>query len=643
LFLGLPQGGRLNISHLSLGPFLFIYTLTPSVYDERVIDYIALTPHDPYNDSEVKNMDKLKEKLALLPDRPGVYLMKDVSETVIYVGKAKVLKNRVRSYFTGSHAAKTQALVSNIVDFEYIVTDSAVEALILECNLIKKHNPKYNILLKDDKTYPYIKITGEIHPRLVVVRKVEKDGGKYFGPYPNSTAAQETVRLLNKLFPLRKCTKMKDRPCLYYHLGQCLAPCKFNVERQAYDPIIKQTTALLKSGEAAIIQALQLKMQEEAEKLNFERAKELRDQILHLRQVQEKQKITNADQIDRDVFGYTTQLGLMAVQVFYIRQGKLISRDASIFPFHSDAEEAFQSFVQQFYFTSQARPKEILLPPGTDSETLADWLGIPVKVPQKGMKRDLVEMAGSNAKVALSEHLILMNREEERTTKALDKLGKLLDIPNLRRIEAFDNSNIQGSEAVAAMVVFIDSRPYPSEYRKFKIRSVIGPDDYASMQEVITRRYSRLATEQKSFPDLILVDGGVGQVSSAKKALQGLGLEIPVAGMAKDDFHKTSELVLPTGHAPVILTKGSQEFYLVQRIQDEVHRFAITFHRQRRTKSMLHSVLDEIPGVGEKRRNALLKHFGSLKKLREASPQDFSTLGIGSKLAESILHELNRK
>jgi excinuclease ABC subunit C len=252
-------------------------------------------------------------------------------------------------------------------------------------------------------------------------------------------------------------------------------------------------------------------------------------------------------------------------------------------------------------------------------------------------------MAGSNAKVALSEHLILMNREEERTTKALDKLGKLLDIPNLRRIEAFDNSNIQGSEAVAAMVVFIDSRPYPSEYRKFKIRSVIGPDDYASMQEVITRRYSRLATEQKSFPDLILVDGGVGQVSSAKKALQGLGLEIPVAGMAKDDFHKTSELVLPTGHAPVILTKGSQEFYLVQRIQDEVHRFAITFHRQRRTKSMLHSVLDEIPGVGEKRRNALLKHFGSLKKLREASPQDFSTLGIGSKLAESILHELNKK
>ncbi len=587
-------------------------------------------------------MGSLKEKLALLPDRPGVYLMKDGTGTIIYVGKAKVLKNRVRSYFTGSHDAKTQALVSNIVDFEYIVTDSAVEALILECNLIKQHSPKYNILLKDDKTYPYIKLTGEIHPRLLVVRKVDKDGGKYFGPYPNSTAAQETVRLLNKLFPLRKCTKLKDRPCLYYHLGQCLAPCRFKIDKPAYEPITKQIIALLKGGEDALIKALELKMQEESQKLNFERAKELRDQILHLRQVQERQKITSADQLDRDVFGFTAQGGLMAVQVFYIRQGKLISRDTAIFSFHTEENEAFQSYVQQFYFTTQARPREILLPPGVDSETLAAWLGVPVKIPQKGMKKELVELAANNAKVALNERVTLINREEERTTKALDKLGVLLGIPTPHRIEAFDNSNIQGTEAVAAMVVFIDSKPCKSEYRKFKIRSVTGPDDYASMEEVIARRYSRLTSEGKPLPQLILVDGGLGQVNSANKALLGLGLTIPIAGMAKDDFHKTSELVLPSGYSPVRLPKGSQEFYLVQRIQEEVHRFAITFHRQRRSKSMLHSALDDIPGVGEKRRNALLKHFGSLKKLREADPEDLGVVGIGPKLAELIIQQLNK-
>lgn len=585
-------------------------------------------------------MTVLKEKLALLPDKPGVYLMKDQAGNIIYVGKAKVLKNRVRSYFTGSHDAKTQALVASIDDFEYIVTDSAVEALILECNLIKKYSPKYNIMLKDDKTYPYIKITNETNPRLEVVRKVEKDRARYFGPYPNATAAQETARLLNKIFPLRKCSQLRTRPCLYFHLGQCLGPCKHNIRKETYDNITKQAAALLKGGEDALIQALEEKMLEEAAKLNFERARELRDQVHHLRQVQQKQKITNSDQVDRDVFGFKSDHGLMAVQVFYIRQGKLLSRDASIFPFHSNEEEAFQSFVQQFYFENAGRPKEVILPAGTDTELLSSWLKVPVKVPKRGIKKELVDMAENNAKVALFERLSLINREEERTTKALVKLGQILGISTPHRIEAFDNSNLQGSEAVAAMITFVDSKPSRSEYRKYKIQSVSGPDDYASMAEVVQRRYSRLMSEGREFPNLILVDGGKGQVNAAKKVLEELGLNIPVAGMAKDDFHRTSNLVLPFDSPPVYMEKGSQEFYLIQRIQEEVHRFAINFHKQKRSKSMLHSALDSIPGVGEKRRQALLRHFGSLKKIREARPEDFRPLGIGERLARTILSEL---
>jgi len=583
----------------------------------------------------------LKEKLSLLPDKPGVYLMKDAAGNIIYVGKAKVLKNRVRSYFSGSHDAKTQALVSYISDFEYIVTDSQVEALILECNLIKKHNPKYNILLKDDKTYPYIKITNETNPRLMVVRKVEKDRARYFGPYPNSTAAQDTARLLNKIFPLRKCTQMKKRPCLYFHLSQCLAPCQNNITPKTYENIIKQAAGLLKGGEEALIQALEERMHEEASKLNFERARELRDQVLHLRQVQEKQKITSMDRIDRDVFGFAVEHGLMAVQILYIRQGKLMARDAAVFPYHSEEEDALQSFVQQFYYENAGRPREILLPNGLDAELLAAWLKVAVKTPKRGQKKELVDMAQNNARVALSEHLNLLTREEERTTRALIKLGQLLGIPTPRRIEAFDNSNISGSEGVAAMVTFVDSKPCHSDYRKYKIRSVAGPDDYASMSEVIYRRYSRLNTEDGCFPDLILVDGGKGQVNAAQKVLSELNLHIPLAGMAKDDFHRTSNLVIPGAAAPVPLDKGSQEFYLVQRIQDEVHRFAITFHRQLRSKSMLQSALDSIPGVGEKRRKALLKHFVSLKRIREAQPEEFQVLGIGNKLALVILAKLN--
>lgn len=588
-------------------------------------------------------MSLLKQKLELLPDRPGVYLMKDETGQIIYVGKAKVLKNRVRSYFTGSHNAKTQALVANIADFEYIATDSPVEALILECNLIKEHNPKYNIMLKDDKTYPYIKITNEKHPRLLVVRKVDKDKAHYFGPYPNATAAKETAKLLNKIFPLRKCSQMKKRPCLYYHLGQCLAPCTFPVAQDVYQPIITKISSLLKGGEDALIRALEEKMQEEAANLRFERAQELRDQIIHLQQVMEKQKITNTDKVDRDVFGFAAERGSMAVQILFIRQGKLIARDASISTYHSDESEAFQSFVQQFYFQNAGRPKEILMPAGVDRELFADWLNLPVRVPQRGYKKDLVDMAAKNARLALEEHFNLIIKEEERTSKALCVLGELLGIGIPHRIEAFDNSNMQGTDPVAAMVVFVNSKPCPSEYRKYKIRTVTGPDDYASMSEVLTRRYSRLKAEQKAYPDLILVDGGQGQVNIAKQVLDGLGLHIPVAGMAKDDFHRTSELVLPSPNGSVPLVKNSQVFYLVQRIQDEVHRFAITFHRQRRDKSMLHSVLDDIPGIGAKRRQAILKHFGSLKSIRSASPQDFRTLGIGEKLALSILEHLNEK
>ncbi|MDF2670790.1 MAG: hypothetical protein K0R67_3096 [Paenibacillus sp.] len=644
------------------------------------------------NDQERNEVSiAIGHKLSLLPDQPGCYLMKNRDGTIIYVGKAKVLKNRVRSYFKGSHDGKTQRLVSEIWDFEYIVTSSNVEALILECNLIKQHHPRYNVLLKDDKTFPYIKITNETHPRLEITRKVIKDKAKYFGPYPNGFAAQQTKKLLDRLFPLRKCKTMPDRVCLYYHLGQCLAPCEYEVTQADNDRMVHQISKFLSGGHEQIKDELTRKMHASAEDLDFERAKELRDQIISIDTLMEKQKITVANSADRDVFGYAVDKGWMCVQILYIRQGKLIERRTSTFPYYSEAYDDFITFVTQYYSDNPALPREIFLPSDnvtapsetaaataaaaqpseisiaaalSSEEALADaaegqalesetpvskdtrealegWLKVKVLQPQRGLKKQLVGMAIENARVGLEEKFRLIERDEVRTVKAVENLGNWLGTDTINRIEAFDNSNIQGTDPVSAMVVFVNGKPDRGEYRKYKVKTVQGPDDYETMREVIRRRYERVLKENLPLPDLVVVDGGKGQISAALDVLENeLGLYIPVCGLVKDAKHKTAQLMVGDPAEIVPLPRDSQEFYLLQRIQDEVHRFAITFHRQTRAKSMVASQLDSIAGIGEKRRKALLKHFGSIKKIKEASIEDFRPLGIGEKLAGEIIRAL---
>ncbi|MBG9734759.1 UvrABC system protein C [Paenibacillus alvei] len=654
-------------------------------------------------------LERIRNKLALLPDSPGCYLMKNREGTIIYVGKAKVLKNRVRSYFNGSHDGKTQRLVSEIRDFEYIVTSSNMEALILECNLIKQHHPRYNVLLKDDKTFPYIKITNERHPRLEVTRRVLKDKAKYFGPYPNAFAATQTKKLLDRLYPLRKCKTLPDRVCLYYHIGQCLAPCEYEVTEAQYEEMVQEIAKFLSGGHEEIKKELQRKMEEAAEEMQFERAKEYRDQLIAIRAIMEKQNINTSDQLDRDVFGFAVDKGWMCVQILYVRQGKMIERHATKFPFYGEAYADFMSFVTQYYSENPALPKEILLPDselfvtsaaqndaeeeessgtasvagvdtqddsvdtqddssianeheqsrieeidegannGTDdgiagAEALQQWLNVKVHIPKRGLKKQMISMAMENARVALDEKFKMQERNEDRTLRAAERLGEAVGIDNARRIEAFDNSNIQGSDPVSAMVVFIDGKPAKKEYRKYKVRTVQGPDDYETMREVIRRRYERVLKEQLEMPDLIIVDGGKGQMSAALDVLENeLGLTIPVCGLVKDNKHKTAQLMAGDPPEIVPLSRDSQEFYMLQRIQEEVHRFAISFHRERRAKSMVVSALDSIPGIGEKRRKHLLKHFGSLKKIREASVEEFRQIGIGEKLANTILAALQQE
>ncbi|KGX89047.1 excinuclease ABC subunit UvrC [Pontibacillus litoralis] len=587
--------------------------------------------------------EHIREKLAVLPAQPGCYMYKDKYGTIIYVGKSKALKNRVRSYFTGAHDAKTTRLVREIEDFEYIVTSSELEALILEMNLIKKYDPKYNVLLKDDKTYPYLKITAERHPRLIVTRNIKKDKGKYFGPYPNVIAARETKRLLDRIYPLRKCNTMPDRVCLYYHMHQCLGPCQYDVADEQNQAIVEEISRFLNGGHKEIKDTLKEKMYQASEQMDFERAKEFRDQIQHIDSVMEQQKMILNDQVNRDIFGYSYNKGWMCVQVFFVRQGKLMERDVSIFPFFDNAEETFVSFIGRFYMhQNHPKPKQVLVPVGIDTEMLKQLLEIDVHVPMRGRKKELVKLAYKNAKIALEEKFTLIEQNEERTIKAVEKLGETLHIETPHRIEAFDNSNIQGTDPVSAMVVFIDGRPNKKEYRKFKIRDVEGPDDYETMREVVRRRYKRVIKEQLPLPDLIMIDGGKGQMSAAQDVLENeLGLDIPLCGLAKDDKHRTSELLYGFPPAVVDVDRQSPEFYLIQRIQDEVHRFAITFHRQLRGKSVIHSQLDDIPGVGQKRRRLLLKHFSSLENIRKAEISDLTKLGIPIQVAEAIHRHLN--
>lgn len=580
----------------------------------------------------------IKSKLELLPTSPGCYIHKDKNGTIIYVGKAKNLRNRVRSYFRGSHDTKTEALVSEIVDFEFIVTESNIEALLLEINLIKENKPKYNIMLKDDKSYPFIKITNERYPRLIITRQVKKDGGLYFGPYPDVGAANEIKRLLDRIFPFRKCTNPPSKVCFYYHLGQCMAHTVCHKDEAYFKGMEQEVSDFLKGEDDKIIDELKLKMNTAAQNMEFERAAEYRDLIQAIGTLRTKQRVMAKDLQNRDVFGYYVDKGWMCVQVFFVRQGKLIERDVNLFPYYNDPDEDFLTYVGQFYQEkSHLIPNEILIPHDIDEEAVKALVDTKVLKPQRGEKKQLVNLAIKNARVSLEQKFNLLEKSMEKTQGAIENLGKLLQIPTPVRIESFDNSNIMGTSPVSAMVVFINGKPSKKDYRKYKIKTVVGPDDYASMREVIRRRYSRVMRDGLTPPDLIVIDGGQGQVNIAKQVIQEeLGLDIPIAGLQKNDKHQTHELLFGDPLQVIELSRTSQEFFLLQRIQDEVHRFAITFHRQLRSKNSFSSQLDGIEGLGPKRKQLLMKHFKSLTKIKEATVDEIVTVGIPRAVAEAV-------
>lgn len=586
----------------------------------------------------------IKSKLELLPTSPGCYIHKDKNGTIIYVGKAKNLRNRVRSYFRGSHDTKTEALVSEIVDFEFIVTESNIEALLLEINLIKENKPKYNIMLKDDKSYPFIKITNERYPRLIITRQVKKDGGLYFGPYPDVGAANEIKRLLDRIFPFRKCTNPPSKVCFYYHLGQCMAHTVCHKDEAYFKGMAQEVSDFLKGQDDKIIDELKLKMNTAAQNMEFERAAEYRDLIQAIGTLRTKQRVMAKDLQNRDVFGYYVDKGWMCVQVFFVRQGKLIERDVNLFPYYNDPDEDFLTYVGQFYQEkSHLIPNEILIPQDIDEEAVKALVDTKVLKPQRGEKKQLVNLAIKNARVSLEQKFNLLEKSMEKTQGAIENLGKLLQIPTPVRIESFDNSNIMGTNPVSAMVVFVNGKPNKKDYRKYKIKTVVGPDDYASMREVIRRRYSRVMRDGLTPPDLIVIDGGQGQVNIAKQVIQEeLGLDIPIAGLQKNDKHQTHELLFGNPLQIIELSRTSQEFFLLQRIQDEVHRFAITFHRQLRSKNSFSSQLDGIEGLGPKRKQLLMKHFKSLTKIKEATVDEIVTVGVPRAVAEAVQAKLHQ-
>ncbi len=585
----------------------------------------------------------IKSKLELLPTSPGCYIHKDKNGTIIYVGKAKNLRNRVRSYFRGSHDTKTEALVSEIVDFEFIVTESNIEALLLEINLIKENQPKYNIMLKDDKSYPFIKITNERYPRLIITRQVKKDGGLYFGPYPDVGAANEIKRLLDRIFPFRKCTNPPSKVCFYYHIGQCMAHTICKKDEAYFKSMAQEVSDFLKGQDDKIIDDLKGKMAKAAQSMEFERAAEYRDLIQAIGTLRTKQRVMAKDLQNRDVFGYYVDKGWMCVQVFFVRQGKLIERDVNLFPYYNDPDEDFLTYVGQFYQEkSHLVPNEVLIPQDIDEEAVKALVDTKIIKPQRGEKKQLINLAIKNARVSLEQKFNLLEKSVEKTQGAIENLGRLLQIPTPVRIESFDNSNIMGTSPVSAMVVFVNGKPSKKDYRKYKIKTVVGPDDYASMREVIRRRYGRVQREGLTPPDLIVIDGGQGQVNIAKQVIQEeLGLDIPIAGLQKNDKHQTHELLFGDPLEVVELSRNSQEFFLLQRIQDEVHRFAITFHRQLRSKNSFSSQLDGIDGLGPKRKQNLMKHFKSLTKIKEASVDEIVEVGVPRAVAKAVQRKLN--
>ena len=589
--------------------------------------------------------EHLEHKLALLPDKPGCYLMKNINDQIIYVGKAKNLKNRVRSYFKSSHTGKVAKMVSEVADFETIVTSTNKESFLLEITLIQKHQPYFNIKLKKGTGYPYIKITNERDPQIKIVSKIKKDGGYYFGPYPNVYAAEETMHFIQKVYPLRRCNGYQGRPCLYYHMGQCLGACFKEVPKSEYEEQIKKIKSFLSGNTATVKRQLTKKMQRAAENIEFERAAEIRDQLHYIEVTVEKQKIISNDKTPRDLFNFYMDKGWLSIQIFFIRQARLMKREKRLFPIVDTAVEEMTSFILQFYNRrNNILPREILLPKGLPNKEISEILGVPVRTPVRGEKRDLLVMAHENAQLSLDEKFRLLEMDQSKTTGAMKEITDALGLPEGHRIEAFDHSHIQGADPVSAMVVFVNGEPAKNFYRKYKLKTVINhADEAASTREVIRRRYSRLLKENKPMPDMIFMDGGEIQMDAAKDVLENeLGLDIPVIGMVKNDKHQTADLLFGDDDHHINLNPRSQGFYLVQRIQDEVHRFAITFHRRVHTKHSLSSRLDEIKGVGPRTRTKLLKKYGSITKIAQASVDEIHSLGINRPTAQLIKVSLQK-
>lgn len=583
--------------------------------------------------------EQIENKLALLPDLPGCYIMKNKENEIIYIGKAKNLRNRVKSYFHGKHEGKTALLVADIDHFEFIVTSTDKESLLLEISLIRQYQPHYNIKLKQGTMYPYLKITNEKDPQLIISSYVEEDGGIYFGPYPHVYAATETQQFIQKVYPLRKCAKNQKRACLYYSMGQCIGCCDHEVSPEEYQEQIKKISRFLNGEVKDIKNDLVHKMKHAADELDFELAADYRDQIHYIETTVEKQNIMSRDYTNRDIFAFHMDKSWMSIQVFLLRQSTIIKREAALFPCYGIPEEELVSFIVQFYQEqNHILPKEILVSEGVDTDLLTETLNTKVHVPKRGSKKSILELAITNSELALNEKFMMIERDKKKTIGAIQELSEALGSEYIETIEAFDHSNIMGTNPVSAMVVYRNGKQDPSSYRKFKIKTVEGSNEFATTQEVIRRRYTRLLRESRPLPNLILMDGGKIQIRAAKEVLEDeLGLDIPVAGMVKDSKHKTASLLFGDEYEIIKLSPNSQAFHLVQRIQEEVHRFAITFHRQIRGKNSFSSQLDQINGVGPKTRTKVLKEFRTLKNIREASIEDFKKLGISEKVAHSIL------
>ena len=573
------------------------------------------------------------DKLKLVPHKPGCYLMKNKDGVIIYVGKAKDLRNRLNSYFHSSHTGKTARLVSEIADFDYIVVSSETESLILEINLIKKHDPKYNILLRDDKSYPYIELTEEKVPRLLIVRNVhrKKKKTRLFGPYPNVYAARKVVNLLNRLYPLRKCRTYQKRPCLYFHIGQCLGYCANNVPKEKIEAMEKDIVSFLKGNNEIVTDKLKAEIKKESEALHFEKALELKNLLDDINVILVKQKIEVHDNVDRDIFGYYSDGNYLSVFVFFVRGSKIAGHHHQIIPLIDDEGEELTRYIAKFYDKALI-PKEILVPNIADGELLSDYFKVKVKIPEKGVKKKLVNMASDNAKKQLEDEYELVIKNEEKTVKANEELKEVLGLDKLDRIELFDNAHLFGTYNVSGMVVFIDGSPAKNEYRKFKI-SVDKNDDYGTMREVIYRRYFRVLKDNLVRPDLIIVDGGIGQMNVAKEVLDSLGMNINLVGLKKDDKHSTNALVTFDGEIPV--EKRSNLFHYLERMQDEVHNFTINYHKQIRSKGLYASILDDIPGIGKERKKELLKKYKTVENMRKQSVEELESV-LPSKVAREL-------